>query len=50
MTALDLNNLLVDLAGMDTEAVECLGRQLYGELYLNKGKFGLHSTHDGERC
>jgi hypothetical protein len=45
--AADLKSLLVDLTGMDAEAIEKLARSLYSELYLNRGKFGLHSTHDG---
>ena len=43
----DLKSLLLDLAGMSTEAILQSARQLYGELYLNREKFGIHSTHDG---
>ena len=47
-TACDLAKLLVSLSGLDGAAVELLARQLYGDIYLNKGKVGEHRTHDNE--
>jgi hypothetical protein len=49
MTAVcDLRALLVDLTGLADEEIERLGRQLYSDLYLTHGHYGIHKTHDGE--
>ena len=48
ITACDLTELLVDLSGLDAIAVEQLARDLYRELYLNKGRVGIHEAHDGQ--
>ena len=44
----DLRCLLLDLAGIEASALEEFARRLYQDLYLNRGKFGLHSTHDSQ--
>lgn len=41
-----LSDLLVSIEGMDLEAMAIMGRDLYRELYLHQGHFGLHETHD----
>lgn len=43
----DLKSLLVDIAQTPVEEVARVAFVLYAELYLNKGRFGVHSTHDG---
>ena len=48
MNPRDLKSLLVDLSGLTIEEREARGRELYAELYLNRGHFGLHRTHDDE--
>jgi hypothetical protein len=45
----DLNTLVIDLGGLNTEAIEQLGYQLYQELYLNYGHYGIHRTHDDQK-
>src|ERR1035438_934190 len=47
-TACDLSTLLICLDALTPEQIEKHGRDLYAELYLNHGHFGLHETHDGE--
>lgn len=44
----DLNSLLVRLADLNQGAIEQMGRDLYRDLYLNKGEFGVHQTHDNQ--
>lgn len=49
MTAIgDLTKLLVNLSGLNAQELEQRARDLYRELYLNKGKVGVHRTHDGQ--
>jgi hypothetical protein len=47
-TACDLKGLMVGFSGLSVQAVEQLARELYKSLYLNKGKFGVHQTHDNQ--
>src|SRR6267142_2806182 len=42
----NLEHLLVDLKALDHTQIQDLGRNLYAELYLNRGHFGIHRTHD----
>jgi len=48
-TACDLDKLLVNLSGLDADAVEKLARRLYRESYMNRGRVGVHKTHDGQK-
>jgi hypothetical protein len=48
MSTCDLKSLLVNLDGINVAAIEEKARVLYVELYLNKGRVGVHATHDGE--
>lgn len=47
LAILSLEHLLVDLRTVDDKQVQGLGRNLYGQLYLNRGHVGVHRTHDG---
>ena len=44
----NLSDLLVAIDGQSDAEVEAVGRGLYTSLYLNRGDFGLHQTHDGQ--
>jgi hypothetical protein len=48
ITTGDLKGMLLDLSGMGRQEIERLGSDLYRQLYLNKGKVGVHRTHDGQ--
>lgn len=43
-----LHELLLNIDGMDSCALEQLGRSLYQELYLDNERFGIRQAHDGE--
>jgi len=45
---MDLDALLFDLTGLSDEEARELARARYKELYLNRGRIGLHTAHDGE--
>lgn len=45
---MDIDELLVDLKGLRDDEVEAKGKELYEELYINKGNLGVHNCHDGE--
>jgi hypothetical protein len=46
--SIHLKSLLVDLTGLALDEIERLGRQLYAQLYLTHGHYGIHQTHDGQ--
>jgi hypothetical protein len=43
-----LGGLLEPLEGLSDEEIEERGERLYRELYLNRGRVGVHRAHDGE--
>lgn len=45
---LNIDDLLVDLSEVPESDLEVFARNLYGELYINSGNYGLHKCHDGE--
>lgn len=48
------HRMVVDENALEEMLVDCgadgadMGRRLYAEIYLNRGYFGLHRTHDGD--
>ena len=48
LTVCDLKQLLVTCDSLCTQDLERIGRDLYRELYLPQGHYGVHQTHDGE--
>jgi hypothetical protein len=44
----DLNPLLLDLTGLDDQAIEALGCRIYNDIYLQTFNRGILKTHDGE--
>lgn len=47
-TVLNLDDLLLDLTGLDEHAVIELGEKTYREMYVGSGSYGIRQTHDGE--
>lgn len=43
-----LDALLLDLGDLSDEDLAYRARQLYNEIYITSGKFGVRKTHDGE--
>jgi hypothetical protein len=43
-----LDGLLLDLTGLTDDEAKELARAKYRELYLNRGRIGLYTAHDGE--
>jgi hypothetical protein len=44
----NLDDLLLDISGLNDQEIESRARKLYRELYITSGNFGVHKTHDGE--
>jgi hypothetical protein len=44
----DLNALLLDLAGLTNSDIEALGRRRFDEIYINLRDCGILQTHDGQ--
>jgi hypothetical protein len=44
----NLDDLLVDLSSVDESQLEDYARNLYRELYITSGKYGIHKCHDGQ--
>jgi len=47
-TLCELDQLLVICDSLCAEELERIGRDLYRELYLPSGHYGVHQTHDGQ--
>lgn len=48
MAEVELTDLLINLDGLGTDEIAARGKQLYFQIYLKHGHFGLHLTHDGQ--
>ena len=45
---LDLEKLVVNLAGLSDQEIEQKGRDLFNRLYMTTNQRGIHKAHDGE--
>ncbi len=48
MSGVELQALLEDVSGLAEEQLKERGFRLYRELYLNRGRFGVHQAHDAQ--